>query len=75
MSNIYSGIDLESRPPDRLFPMTAEKLLLSRVKGTRRREILAMADPAPVRRGAGKAARHTYDASRKSQLEIACSAS
>lgn len=43
MSTIYAGIDLEFRPPDRLFPMTAEKLLLSRVKGTWRREVLTMA--------------------------------
>jgi hypothetical protein len=43
MSDIYSGIDLEFRPPDRLFPMTAEKLLLSRVKGTWRREVLTLA--------------------------------
>jgi hypothetical protein len=43
MSDIYAGINLEFRPPERLFPMTAEKLLLSRVKGTWRRDILAMA--------------------------------
>ena len=43
MSDIYAGIDLEFRPADRLFPMAAEKLLLSRVKGTWRREILTMA--------------------------------
>jgi hypothetical protein len=43
MSDIYAGIDLEFRPSDRLFPMTAEKLLLSRVKGTWRREVLTMA--------------------------------
>lgn len=43
MSTIYAGIDLEFRPSDRLFPMTAEKLLLSRVKGTWRREVLTIA--------------------------------
>lgn len=43
MSDIYAGIDLGFRPSERLFPMTAEKLLLSRVKGTWRREILTMA--------------------------------
>jgi hypothetical protein len=43
MSTIYAGINLEFRPSDRLFPMTAEKLLLSRVKGTWRREVLTMA--------------------------------
>jgi hypothetical protein len=43
MADIYAGLDLEFRPPERLFPMTAEKLLLSRVKGTWRREVLTMA--------------------------------
>jgi hypothetical protein len=43
MPTIYAGIDLKFRPSDRLFPMTAEKLLLSRVKGTWRREVLTMA--------------------------------
>jgi hypothetical protein len=43
MSHLNAGIDLEFRPSDRLFPMTAEKLLLSRVKGTWRREVLTMA--------------------------------
>jgi hypothetical protein len=43
MSDLYAELDLEFRPSDRLFPMTAEKLLLSRVKGTWRREILTLA--------------------------------
>ena len=43
MPTIHAGIDLEFRPSDRLFPMTAEKLLLSRVKGTWRREVLTIA--------------------------------
>jgi len=43
MSDIYEGIDLGFRPSPRVFPMTAEKLLLSRVKGTWRRDILEMA--------------------------------
>ena len=43
MSDIYAGLDLGFRPSLKLFPMTAEKLLLSRVKGTWRRDILAMA--------------------------------
>ncbi len=34
------GVDLSFRPSGQLFPMTAEKLLLSRVKGTQRRESL-----------------------------------
>ncbi len=37
------GVDLSFRPPSRLFPITAEKLLLSRVKGTQRRESLTAA--------------------------------
>ena len=43
MPTIHAGIDLEFRPSDLLFPMTAEKLLLSRVKGTWRREVLTIA--------------------------------
>jgi len=43
MSDIYEGINLGFRPSPRVFPMTAEKLLLSRVKGTWRRDILEMA--------------------------------
>ena len=37
------GVDLSFRPSSRLFPLTAEKLLLSRVKGTQRRESLTAA--------------------------------
>ena len=37
------GVDLSFRPSSRLFPLTAEKLLLSRVKGTQRRESLKAA--------------------------------
>lgn len=37
------GVDLSFRPASRLFPLTAEKLLLSRVKGTQRRESLTAA--------------------------------
>ena len=37
------GVDLSFRPSSRLFPLTAEKLLLSRVKGTQRRELLTAA--------------------------------
>ena len=37
------GVDLSFRPSSRLFPLTAEKLLLSRVKGTQRRESLTSA--------------------------------
>lgn len=43
MSDIYEGIDLGFRPSSRVFPMTAEKFLLSRVKGTWRRDILELA--------------------------------
>jgi hypothetical protein len=43
MSDIYAGLNLEFRPSPRLFPMAAEKLLLSRVKGRWRRDILTMA--------------------------------
>lgn len=43
MSDIYEGIDLGFCPLPRVFPMTAERLLLSRVKGTWRRDILEMA--------------------------------
>jgi hypothetical protein len=43
MSEVYAGLDLGFRPSTKLFPMTAEKLLLSRVKGTSRREVLATA--------------------------------
>ena len=37
------GVDLSFRPSSCLFPLTAEKLLLSRVKGTQRRESLTAA--------------------------------
>lgn len=37
------GVDLSFRPSSLLFPLTAEKLLLSRVKGTQRRESLKAA--------------------------------
>ncbi len=37
------GVDLSFRPSSRLFPLTAEKLLLSRVKGAQRRESLTAA--------------------------------
>jgi hypothetical protein len=37
------GVDLSFRPSSRLFPLTAEKLLLSRVKGTQRRGSLTAA--------------------------------
>ena len=37
------GVDLSFRPSSHLFPLTAEKLLLSRVKGTQRRESLTAA--------------------------------
>jgi len=43
MSTCFDGIDLAFRPSARLFPMPAERLLLSKVKGTRRREVLALA--------------------------------
>jgi hypothetical protein len=43
MSDLYEGINLAFRPPPRFFPMTAEKFLLSRVKGIWRRDILEMA--------------------------------
>jgi hypothetical protein len=43
MSEVYAGLDLGFRPSTKLFPMTAEKLLLSRVKGTSRREVLSTA--------------------------------
>lgn len=39
----FDGIDLAFRPAARLFPMSAERLLLSKVKGTWRREVLALA--------------------------------
>ena len=37
------GVDLTFRPSSRLFPLTVEKLLLSRVNGTQRRESLTAA--------------------------------
>ena len=37
------GVDLSFRPSSRLFPLTAERFLLSRVKGTQRRESLTAA--------------------------------
>ena len=43
MSSFYQGIDLSFRPAARLFPMSAEKLVLSRVKGAWRREVLELA--------------------------------
>ncbi len=43
MSISYEGIDLTFRPQARLFPMSAEKLVLSRVKGAWRREVLEVA--------------------------------
>jgi hypothetical protein len=43
MSDVYAGLDLGFCPSTKLFPMTAEKLLLSRVKGTARRKVLVTA--------------------------------
>jgi hypothetical protein len=43
MSDIYAGLNLGFRPSPSLFPMATEKLLLSRVKGTWRRDVLTMA--------------------------------
>ena len=43
MSEVYAGLDLGFCPSTKLFPITAEKLLLSRVKGTARRKMLATA--------------------------------
>ncbi len=39
----FDGIDLTFKPAERLFPMPAERYLLSKVKGTWRREVLALA--------------------------------
>lgn len=43
MSTSFEHLDLTFRPAARLFPMPAERLLLSKVKGTWRREVLALA--------------------------------
>ncbi len=43
MSSSFQGINLAFRPSVKLFPMPVEKLLLSKVKGTWRREVLNLA--------------------------------